>query len=97
MESIYNKLNDIVKLHEKGFFLLYLGKTQGRWYFKQDPQLIDIRRVDDIVCEYLVNQNLIVPEIDNFEFLFQNALGLMNFRVFKVNKDKLKEYLNGCK
>jgi hypothetical protein len=60
-------------------------KHVHRWFFVLSPKSKQSDHISSSVCNYLVEHDLIVPELDDAEYKVQLALGSIDYRKYKLS------------
>lgn len=60
-------------------------KHAHRWFFVLSPKSKQSDYISSSICEYLVEVDLIVPELSDAEYEVQLAVGAIDYREYKLS------------
>ena len=75
-------------MNSSSFLVQYPEPRPGRahrWFFVPSPKSKQSDYISRSICEYLVEVDLIVPELSDAEFEVQLALGSIDYREYKLS------------
>lgn len=60
-------------------------KHAHKWFFVLSPQSKQSLHIHSGICDYLVEHDFIVPEMDDKEFKVQLAVGAIDYRTYRLS------------